>query len=147
MGSECGCETRGFGFPPQRFVRGAAWSSSQHGSRVLRMNIPSDKRSDKFLGVWKCHFCLIPLAAPSQTHVESREGARCCLVRPPHELLCSILYPQISFYFLPCVPAPWLSVSGSEELYTNCWGFPSSPPALSQSMYSKNCLPQLHPQL
>lgn len=41
--SKCSCKVSGFGFSPHRLLLGAAWASSQHGSRVLSMSISSDR--------------------------------------------------------------------------------------------------------
>lgn len=146
VGSERGCKTRGFGSPPRRFVCGAAWSFSQHGSRVLRMSIPNDRRSYKALGVWKCGLCLILLATPSQTHMASRARTRCCLPKAACELIGSTRSHRL-LLSSPCCSSPCHLFRAGRN-FTLIAGESLAHRLLSlQACLSKNCLPQLHLQL
>ena len=54
------CKIRGFGSPPHRLLHRAAWSSSQHGSRVLRVNVPTDRKKLQVSGDLGMEMSLLP---------------------------------------------------------------------------------------
>lgn len=54
------CKIREFGSSPHRLLHRAAWSSSQHGSRVLRVNVPTDRKKLQVSGDLGMEMSLLP---------------------------------------------------------------------------------------